>query len=228
MLVPGENVLSAVLGNGFYNEDAPVATWDFETRAGASRARMIGELHIVYADGSQQVVASDGTWKTATGPYVQNNIYSGDTYDARLEIPGWDEPGFDDAAWSAAVEVEAPSPLLVAQTAPAIRATREIRPVAVKSFGDTVYVFDFGENMAGVCRLSVQGEKGTKITMQHGELQKANGRVEMGNIDIYYKPLPGLAFQTDTYTLKGEGVETFTPDFTYHGFQYVEVKSDRP
>lgn len=145
-----------------------------------------------------------------------------------MEIPGWDEPGFDDAAWSAAVEVEAPSPLLVAQTAPAIRATREIRPVAVKSFGDTVYVFDFGENMAGVCRLSVQGEKGTKITMQHGELQKANGRVEMGNIDIYYKPLPGLAFQTDTYTLKGEGVETFTPDFTYHGFQYVEVKSDRP
>ena len=62
---------------------------------------MIGELHIVYADGSQQVVASDGMWKTATGPYVQNNIYSGDTYDARLEIPGWDEPGFDDAAWSA-------------------------------------------------------------------------------------------------------------------------------
>ncbi|MBC5617189.1 family 78 glycoside hydrolase catalytic domain [Alistipes sp. cv1] len=228
LLVPGENVLSAVLGNGFYNEDAPVATWDFENARWRDRARMIGELHIVYADGSQQVVASDGTWKTATGPYVQNNIYSGDTYDARLEIPGWDEPGFDDAAWSAAVEIEAPSPLLVAQTAPAIRATREIRPVAVKSFGDTVYVFDFGENMAGVCRLSVQGEKGTKITMQHGELQKANGRVEMGNIDIYYKPLPGLAFQTDTYTLKGEGVETFTPDFTYHGFQYVEVKSDRP
>lgn len=56
----------------------------------------------------------------------------------------------------------------------------------------------------GVSRLSVQGEKGTKITMQHGELQKANGRVEMGNIDIYYKPLPGLAFQTDTYTLKAK------------------------
>ena len=64
--------------------------------------------------------------------------------------------------------------------------------------------------------------------MQHGELLKDNGRVEMRNIDIYYDPMPGLGFQTDYYTLKGDGEETFTPDFNYHGFRWVEVRSDRP
>ena len=228
LLRPGENVVAAVLGNGFYNEIAPVATWDFEDARWRDRARMICELYIVYGDGTSEVIASDGSWKTATGPYLQNNIYSGDTYDARLEIPGWDRPGFDDRAWKPALEVAAPSPVLTAQTMPGIRPTREIKPVGVRSFGDTVYVFDFGENMSGLCRLKISGERGTKVEMQHGELLKDNGRVEMRNIDIYYDPMPGLGFQTDYYTLKGDGEETFTPDFNYHGFRWVEVRSDRP
>lgn len=89
-------------------------------------------------------------------------------------------------------------------------------------------MFDFGENMSGLCRLKISGERGTKVEMQHGELLKDNGRVEMRNIDIYYDPMPGLGFQTDYYTLKGDGEETFTPDFNYHGFRWVEVRSDRP
>ena len=127
-----------------------------------------------------------------------------------------------------ALEVAAPSPVLTAQTMPGIRPTREIKPVGVRSFGDTVYVFDFGENMSGLCRLKISGERGMKVEMQHGELLKDNGRVEMRNIDIYYDPMPGLGFQTDYYTLKGDGEETFTPDFNYHGFRWVEVRSDRP
>lgn len=82
LLRSGENVVAAVLGNGFYNEIAPVATWDFEDARWRDRARMICELYIVYGDGTSEVIASDGSWKTATGPYLQNNIYSGDTYDA--------------------------------------------------------------------------------------------------------------------------------------------------
>ena len=109
----GENVLSAVLGNGFYNAIQPVATWSFEVARWRGRARMICELHIDYADGTHEVVCSDGSWRTtADGPYLSNNIYSGDVYDARREIPGWDRPGFDDSKWAQAVEVAAPSPLL--------------------------------------------------------------------------------------------------------------------
>lgn len=227
LLQPGENVLSAVLGNGFYNEIAPVATWDFEKARWRNRARMICELHLQYTNGTSQVIASDASWKTTTGPYLQNNIYSGDLYDARLEIEGWEQPGFDDSAWKNAIQVEAPSPLLVAQTMPSIEAEREISAVSMKNFGDSLYVYDFGVNMSGFCRLSIRGEKGTKVTLRHAEIQKADGNIEMGNIDIYYKPLPDLAFQTDTYILNG-GEEEFTPHFTYHGFQYVEVKADRP
>ena len=228
LLVAGEeNVLAAVLGNGFYNEDPRVATWDFEKARWRNRARMICELHIVAADGSKQVIVSDGSWKCNTGPYVQNNIYSGDTYDARLEFPGWDKPGFDDRSWNPAVETEAPSPRLVAQVMPGI-GVREIAAVDVRSFGDTVHVFDFGENMAGVARLNIQGERGTVVSMQYGELLKESGRLEPGNINIYFFPKPGHEFQTDVYTLRGGEPETFTPDFNYHGFQYVEVRTDRP
>ena len=131
-----------------------MATWDFEKARWRNRARMICELHIVAADGSKQVIVSDGSWKCNIGPYVQNNIYSGDTYDARLEFPGWDKPGFDDRSWNPAVETEAPSPRLVAQVMPGI-GVREIAAVNVRSFGDTVHVFDFGENMAGVSRLNI-------------------------------------------------------------------------
>ena len=225
----GENVLSAVLGNGFYNAIQPVATWSFEVARWRGRARMICELHIDYADGTHEVVCSDGSWRTtADGPYLSNNIYSGDVYDARREIPGWDRPGFDDSAWAQAVEVAAPSPLLKAQSMPAVRATCETEPVGVRSFGDTIWVFDFGVNLTGLCRLEIEGERGTQITMTHGEFVQPSGRIEMRNLDIYYKPLPGYDFQTDTYILKGEGRETWTPDFTYHGFQYVELRSSSP
>lgn len=223
----GENVLSAVLGNGFYNEAAPVATWSFEQARWRNRPRMICELHIQYKDGSQQTISSDNTWKTQTGPYVQNNIYSGDTYDANLNIPGWEMPGFNDSDWRNAIQTDAPSSLLIAQNMPAIEINETIKPISMRSFGDTVYVYDFGMNMSGVSNLTINGEKGTKVCMQHGELLKDNGRLEMRNLDIYYKPLPGLEFQTDTYILNAEET-TFTPDFTYHGFQYVEVRADRP
>lgn len=227
LLHTGENVLSAVLGNGFYNEAAPVATWSYEQARWRNRPRMICEMHISYTNGEEQIITSDSSWKTATGPYAQNNIYSGDTYDARLAIAGWNKPDFDDSKWTNAIQVDAPSPLLISQNMPAIATEQFISPVNMRSFGDTVYVYDFGVNMSGVCTLSINGEKGTKVDLQHGELLKDNGRLEMRNLDIYYKPLPGLAFQTDTYILDGEQ-GTFTPNFTYHGFQYVEVRSDRP
>ncbi|MEG1864082.1 MAG: family 78 glycoside hydrolase catalytic domain [Alistipes sp.] len=225
----GENVLSAVLGNGFYNEIQPVATWSFEQARWRARACMICELHITYADGTTQCVCSDDQWRTtAEGPYRSNNIYSGELYDARKEIRGWDRPDFDDTAWPHATKVAAPSPLLRAQAMPAVRATREIEPVAVRSFGDTVYVFDFGVNITGLCRLAVEGDAGTQLSFVHGEFLDPDGRLEMRNLTIYYKPLPGYPFQTDSYILSGRGRETWTPDFSYHGFRYVQLTASAP
>lgn len=160
LLRPGENVVAAVLGNGFYNEIAPVATWDFEDARWRDRARMICELYIVYGDGTSEVIASDGSWKTATGPYLQNNIYSGDTYDARLEISGLGPSGLRRPGMEAGPRGS--GSLARSDGADDARHPSHARDQTrrVRSFGDTVYVFDFGENMSGLCRLKISGEAG--------------------------------------------------------------------
>lgn len=229
LLVDGQNAVAGVLGNGWYNCQSK-STWDFDKAYWRNRPRIICELRVVYEDGTSDIIVTDGSWKTATGPYTYNNLYSGDKYDARLEEAEWNNINFDDSKWAAAEEVESPTLLLKAQQMPPIRITKEFNPVSMKSFGDTVYVFDMGENFTGFCRLTVKGESGTTFRLQHGELLKQNGRLEPGNIDVYYHPVKkDEVFQTDIFTLRGlHTEEVFTPQFTYHGFRYVEVKIDRP
>ncbi len=225
----GSNCIGAVLGNGFYNEIQPVSVWYFEKAAWRGRAKMIAELHIVYADGSRQIVPTDSSWKTCSdGPYITTNIYAGDVYDARKEFPGWDCPGFDDCRWAQATAYGAPSPLLKSQMMQSIAGTRRFTPVSVKSWGDTCYVFDFGENMAGVCEISVEGEAGTRLTLDHAEIQLEDGTLEYKNINCYFTPVPGYDFQRDVYILRGGEREVWSPSFVYHGFRYAEVRTDRP
>lgn len=228
LLQSGENAAAAVLGNGWYNEQS-VAVWNFHEARWRDRPRLLCELRLTFADGTTLTIPSDSTWRTATGPYTYNNLYSGDCYDARLEEKGWKEAAFDDAHWLAAVPAVSPTVQLSAQQMPGIRVTEEVKPTAVKAFGDRLYVYTFPKNMSGFCRLNVKGKPGTQLTLRYGELLKPDGRLEQGNIDVYYHPVnPGEAFQTDTYILNGEGEECFTPSFTYHGFRYVEVESTQP
>ncbi len=229
LLKEGKNAVAAVLGNGWYNIQSK-AVWYFDRAAWRGRPRMMADLRLTYTDGSTETIATDTSWRTATGAYTYNNLYSGDMYDAQLEEEGWRTESFDDAHWKPAVLTESPAPLLDAQQMPGIRITEEIRPSSVKSFGDKLYVYAFPTNMSGLCRLKVKGEAGTRITLKHGELLKADGRLEQGNINVYYHPVkPYEVFQMDVYTLKGTGAEeVFMPSFSYHGFQYVEVESSKP
>lgn len=225
----GENVVATVLGSGFYNEDKPVATWNFEDASWRDRPKMLAEIHISFTDGTKMVIPSDESWKASIGPYLSDNIYSGDVYDARKELPGWNDIGFDDTSWQNAELVSAPSDRLVAQQCPPIRVSEVLKPVDMKSFGDSVYVFDFGKNISGLCSIVLNGQRGTKVTMTHGELLRKDARVEMGNIDIYYNRMDGYEMQTDTYYMKGENKdETFSPMFSYHGFRYVQVETSAP
>ena len=229
LIKEGENAVAAVLGNGWYNEQS-VAVWDFDKARWRNRPQLICEIRITYTDNTVQTIATDSSWKTNTGAYLYNSIYSGDIYDARLEQEGWNNTPFDDKDWQQAVVTKAPAPILQAQEMPAIRITKKIKPLSVKSFGDSVFVFNMGENFAGLCRLNIKGDAGTVITIKHGELLKANGRLEQGNINVYYHPVEAKEiFQTDIYTLKGGGKEeVFAPGFSYHGFQYVEIQSSKP
>ncbi len=220
LLAEGGNTLGLVLGTGWYNHFAKAA-WGFDNAPWRSYPEARCQVELEFADGSRQVVGTGPDWKASDGPIRFDGIRNGETYDARLEMPGWDRPGFDDSRWVQALPVAGPAGRLTAQDLPPIRAMAEIRPVAVTQPEPGVWVFDLGQNIAGFCRLKTAGPKGSEISLKMGEKRFPNGLVEQAQILRFLKT--GEA-QTDRYILKGDGVEVWQPRFVYHGFQYVEVR----
>ena len=209
----GGNAIGVVLGNGRYF--APRGLVPTRTRTyGLPSLRF--QLEIMGADGTVERIVSDGSWKaTAQGPITENNEYDGERYDARKAMPGWAMPGFDAAAWQAADIMDPPGGVLSAQMAEPIRITGTVSPVAIAQPQPGVYVYDMGQNMVGWCRLKVEGPAGTAVRLRFAETLKDDGTIYLANIRG--------AEVTDVYTLQGGGVETWAPEFTYHGFRYVEL-----
>ncbi|HPS01425.1 MAG TPA: family 78 glycoside hydrolase catalytic domain [Candidatus Sumerlaeota bacterium] len=232
----GPNALGVMLGYGWYNP-LPIrcfGKWNLREILAVGRPCLIAELHIRYRDGSEQVVASDGSWKTASGPVLRNSVYLGEWYDARLEKAGWDAPGFDEKDWQPAARTEGPAGRLVAQAAPPIRVTCTLKPVALKEVKPGVWVFDMGQNFAGCVRLRVKGKAGDRVTLTSGELVYEDGSLNARTTAVTQikkgmgqggPGAPENAFQVDTYVLKGsEEPEVWAPRFTFHGFRYVQVE----
>ncbi|MFN8472394.1 MAG: glycoside hydrolase family 78 protein [Anaerolineae bacterium] len=209
----GDNALGAVLGDGWYR--GRVSFLYLENVYG-SRLALLAQLEVTYDDGSAQVVTSDATWRCATGPILASDIFDGETYDARLERPGWDEPGYDDRQWRRVFETPFSAKQLAAPIGPPVRKIEEVRPVAVIHTPAGETVFDMGQNMVGWVRLRTAGVRGTSVTLQFAEILDQQG-------NFYTKNLR-LAKATDTFILEGRGQpETFEPRFTFHGFRYVKV-----
>ncbi len=219
-LSTGRNAIGLMLGNGFYGQMIA-----FRGKLGYGDPGLIAKVVIDYADGSEQVIATDGAWRATTGPVVFDNVYAGETYDARLERKGWNQVGFDDAAWSPVKVEPAPlSPVLRAQMIPPMRAVGTVKPIALwpDSQGRTVY--DLGVNIAGWARLHLQAAAGTTIRLRFAEVLMPNQR------DIDPAGTGGFVTgfdQIDTYVCAGTGVEEWEPRFTYHGFRYIEVEGLR-
>lgn len=227
-LKAGKNAVGVLLGNGWYNMQS-LAVWNFDTAPWRARPTFCMDLRITYEDGSTSVVKTDGDWKTSAGPVVFNSIYTAEHYDARLEQPGWNTANFDDQKWRGVRLRAAPSTQVVSQLMHPIRDVQTIPAQSLKVFNDSTCVFDLGRNIAGVTEIKVQGPAGTVVRIKHGERLLPDGRVDLSNIDVYYRPKDNTdPFQTDLFTLKGQGVETFKPKFNYKGFQYVEVTSSKP
>jgi alpha-L-rhamnosidase len=220
----GDNVVGAMLGNGWFNVST-AAPWGFNNAPWRASPRLLVELRIELEDGRTQVIASDTNWKTTEGPITFSCIYGGESYDARREQAGWNEPGFDDAGWQAAELVDPPAGSIVAQLMPAIKVSRELTPVAVTEPEPGIFVFDFGQNLAGLAELTVSGAAGAEVSMTYSEHLNGDGRADQQNIAQHvWAHGRQQRFQTDTYTLKGKGVEKWHSRFTYHGFRYVEVR----
>lgn len=220
----GANAIGVVLGNGWYNHQ-PLAVWNFHQAPWRNRPTFCLELKIEYTDGTQETVVSDKQWKTASGPIIYNNIYTGEHYDARIDMPGWDMPKFEDSAWQAVQYRTAPSTYIVSQQMVPIRLGKVFRPKSVTKIDHRTYVFDMGQNMAGITRIQVKGPRGTVLRIKHGERLQSDGRLDQSNIDVYYLgDKESEPFQTDILTLSGRDDE-FMAKFGYKGFRYVEVSS---
>jgi len=214
-ITPGENVLAALIGDGWY---ASAFGWRVERYAfGPAPRRFRAQLRIDYADGESAWVTTGADWRITSSAILTSEIYDGETYDARLETRGWDAAGFDAAGWSAATVGQAPDTLLIAQTSPALERTGTRRALSISEPARGRYVFDFGQNFSGWVRIAAQGVAGTTITARFAELLYPDGTADLSNLR--------LARATDRFTLAGTGTsEVFEPHFTYHGFRYVEIE----
>jgi alpha-L-rhamnosidase len=212
LLQPGANAVGAMLGDGWYRG---YLGWSDRRNVYGERLALLLHLRITYADGREQTVGSDASWRATPGPIRMSDLYNGERYDARLERPGWSTAGYDDTDWDGARVVEHPKDVLVAPAGPPVRRIEEITPVAIlhTPAGDTV--FDMGQNMVGRVRLRVRGPAGTTVTLRHAEVLDADGNLYTDNLRT--------AAQTVRYTLQGGGEEVYEPHFTFMGFRYVAV-----
>ena len=133
----GENCLGAVLGDGWFRGRL---AWNNRRNSYGKKLALLAQLVITYTDGKQEIVGSDDKWKAATGAILESDIYNGETYDARLERTGWNEPGYKDGDWKGVTVIEAPKAKLVAPAGPSVKEIEEIKPVKVwhTPAGDTV------------------------------------------------------------------------------------------
>ena len=219
LIMPGENAIGVLLGNGMYNVESPANRYT-KFRGSFGRPKLMVALVLRFADGTEQRIVSDGAWKSASGPILFSNIYGGEDYDARLEQAEWDAAGFDDKGWAAASVVDGPGGQLVAETIPPVVAKESYAPVAITHPRPGVAVYDLGENMAGWPEIEVTGARGDAVKLLPGELLDANGLVTQRSMNASAKN-PAYF----TYTLKGGSVEAWHPRFSYTGFRYMQVET---
>lgn len=215
-LKPGKNAIGVIVGNGFYYVNRERYR---KLVTAFGMPKMICRLIIKYTDGKEQTIVSGTDWKTSPSPVTYNSIYGGEDYDARLEQVNWSTPGFDDRKWKNAMAVTIPTGKLVAEQNYPVRVNRTMTVKHISHPATGSYVYDFGQNASGIVEIKVQGKKGDTIKIIPAELindQLLANQKNSGEPFYYY------------YTLKGEGVETWRPRFTYYGFRYVQIDGAVP
>ncbi|WBQ02820.1 alpha-L-rhamnosidase [Kribbella sp. CA-293567] len=218
LLLAGDNVLGAELGRGFFGLSTP-NVWRWHQTPWTAQPRLLARLVIEHTDGDVTEIVSDGSWRVADGPTRFDSLFSGETYDARLHPAGWDESGFDDSGWSAALVVPAPRGQVRAQEHEPIRVVEDVVPVEFGQPRPGVWIADFGRTTAGWTKLRVTAPAGTTISLTHGESLLADGTVFAENPNVRSE-----RFQRDEYIAAGNGVEEWEPRFSYKGFRYVQLE----
>jgi alpha-L-rhamnosidase len=216
LLKMGVNTLGVTVGNGFYNINHERYTKMVDA---FGMPKLICRVKLTYADGTTDDVISNENWTTAPSPITFSSIYGGEDYDARLEQTGWDKNGFNDKLWKKAELVKAPTGNLIADPDYPVAVMDSFSVKYITQPKPGVYLYDFGQNASGIIELKVKGHKGQIVKLSPAEILTPTKMANQGATGgPYYF----------SYTLKGEGVETFRPKFTYYGFRYVQVEGAIP
>ena len=214
-MLSSKNAIAVALGNGRYytmqQKKKPYKIANF----GYPKLRL--NLIIEYTDGTKKTISSTERWKlNANGAIRSNNEYDGEIYDARMELTGWDQPGYDDSKWMPVQRTAIPLGTLRGAMAPNMKVVKQIKPVAVNKIGNK-YVIDLGQNMAGWLKMRINNAKsGDTITIRFAEKTDSTGNLWRANFRH--------ANSTDYYIANGKEQGTWwNPTFVYHGFRYAEV-----
>jgi alpha-L-rhamnosidase len=209
-LLQPRSVLGLALGNGWFRGRLG---WSGGRALYGKELAALAQLEIEFSDGHVQTVVTDESWAAGPSAVVFNDLYDGQAIDARRYSDAWLEPGFSDEAWTGVHPAELDFSTLTPYIGPPVRRQEELRPITIWTSPAGKTLVDFGQNLVGWVRASVQGPAGTTITLRHAEVLE---KEELGT-----RPLR-TAEATDRFILSGSE-DTFEPTFTFHGFRYVEV-----
>lgn len=229
----GGNCIGVTLGNGFYNP-LPLRFWghlNLREVLPTGRPKLILSLKIVFQNGEILEVNSDKSWKYNYGPIVRNNVYLGETYDARKEIINWDRPDFNDKSWKWALEAPDPGGKLEKTFFPHIQQIGTKMPIEIIAHKGNKYVVDMGENFTGTYRVRLKGQKGDTVNFRFGELIYPNGELNpmtavAGQIKSKGRGgdgAPELAAQGGTYIFGNETNVWYSPVFSFRVYRYLEI-----
>lgn len=204
LLSSNTNVIGMILGNGWYNQRDRIV----EGHMWYDVPKMIMQLNIEYKDGTAESIISDQSWRTTTGPILHDAIFTGEVYDARLELTGWNKINYNDADWTSALIARSPTGHLCIQEVPYTKIMGTVSTHFIKE-SDTLYKYTLPETVAGWCQLRVKGQPGDTVTLR-------------------FISDEGLNYgQKDIYILSGKGEEIWEPRFTWHAFKSIEVISKK-
>jgi len=209
----GKNAIGAYLAPGWYT--TPLMWYRQGFNYGDTPPALKAQLRIEHADGSVEWVATDESWKADVSAILKAEIYDGESYDARREQAGWDAASFSDEGWKPAQLIVPKEPAIVAQFFPPVRVEKVLTAKAITSPKPGTYIYDFGQNLAGIASLRAQAPAGTDVRLRFAEVLNADGTLYVDNLRT--------AKATDHFILEGTGTRTYQPKFTFHGFRYVEV-----
>ena len=215
LLSPGSNVVSGVLGDGWYRGRLGWDPTDDRGRYGTELG-LIAQLEIELSDGSSVRVVTDEDWLTSTGEIRSADLYDGSVIDLTSRQQDWELPGFDTSGWKKAAVIPYQKTLIRPRRVPPVREI-ETRPTQVVSRSGNKTILDGGQNLAGFVRLRVRGDRGDQVTVRHAEVLESDG-------ELHTRALRS-AKATDTYTLADGGEVGLEPAFTFHGFRYAEVET---